>query len=94
MCDGVCFGKSKRKNKGLKWIKYAASHGYSDANFILGYCYDNGIGVTKDSKIAEAFYLQGSNSCDRYRSYSNRYGDGWLRQAREEGYKLYMGKQL
>lgn len=80
--------------KGLKWIKYAASHGYSDANFILGYCYDNGIGVAKDSKIAEAFYLQGSNSCDRYRSYSNRYGDGWLRQAREEGYKLYMGKQL
>lgn len=82
MCDGLCFGKSKRKNKGLKWIKYAASHGYSDANFILGYCYDNGIGVTKDSKIAEAFYLQGSNSCDRYRSYSNRYGDGLVKTSK------------
>ena len=33
--------------QGLKWLKSAASQNDEDAQFLLGFCYDNGIGVTE-----------------------------------------------
>ena len=40
----------------MRFIKFAANHGYDDAVLILGYCYDKGIGVPKDYKLATAYY--------------------------------------
>lgn len=82
--------------RGLKWIRFAAKHGETDAAFLLGYCYDNGIGVAKNSKIAEAYYRQGANSSRRYDSLHSYFGykDDWLTKAQNDGKKIYLGEKL
>lgn len=41
---------------GIKLIKFTAQYGYAYGALLLGYCYDNGIGVQKDYNIASAYY--------------------------------------
>ncbi len=50
------------KDKAIKFIKYAAQHGNSDAAVQLGICYETGNGVVKDRQIALAYYRQAANS--------------------------------
>ncbi len=42
----------------LKWYHRAASRGSAMAENILGYLYDNGLGVTRDAKESAAWYLK------------------------------------
>lgn len=50
------------KDKAIKFIKYAAQHGNSDAAVQMGICYETGNGVVKDRQIALAYYRQAANS--------------------------------
>ena len=84
--DAICeMGKKKLANQnydeGFKFVQYAAKKGSMDGAILLGYCYDNGLGVKQDKKIAEAYYRQGTVSNPDYKSfYQNKYGvmDGGL----------------
>lgn len=51
-----------KKDKAIKFIKYAAQHGNSDAAVQMGICYETGNGVPKDLQIAWAYYRQAANS--------------------------------
>ena len=46
--------KGDYKN-GIKWIKFAADHGACDTGQLLGYCYEHGIGVPKNLKLARVY---------------------------------------
>ena len=38
--------------EGVNWLKKAAAQGYALAQRNLGYCYENGVGVEQDEKMA------------------------------------------
>lgn len=71
-------GKRKIRDKeyqlAVKIIRYTVQHGYKEANFLLAYCYEQGIGVKRDVKIAEAYYRQGIISNYKYAKYQEKYG--------------------
>lgn len=50
--------KLGKTTDGIKLIKYTSQYGYAHGNLLLGYCYDKGIGVAQDTKIATAYYQQ------------------------------------
>lgn len=50
------------KDKGIKFIRFAAQHGCLNAAVTLGDCYETGNGVTRDIKIAGAYYRQAAVS--------------------------------
>ena len=39
---------AQNREEEVKWYRKAAEQGYADAQHNLGYCYANGMGVTKD----------------------------------------------
>lgn len=64
--DMLTYGKmllsNGAKDKGIKFIRFAAQHGCLNAAVTLGDCYETGNGVTRDIKIAEAYYRQAAVS--------------------------------
>ena len=58
---GLCYmfgfgGSSKNINKGIKYISKAADSGNAVAQYLIGVCYDNGIGVEVDIELAIDWY--------------------------------------
>ena len=45
---------------GIKWIKQAAENGHSEAQFQLGLCYEEGIGVHRNVNDAIFWYRKAS----------------------------------
>lgn len=78
-------GKKMLKNgqapAGIKFIKYAADKGLRECDFVLGYCYQVGLGVKKDVKVAEGFFRRAMLSNKKYQNYT-------LRDAYREGERL------
>lgn len=83
--------QKREYQQAIKLIRYAVQHGHKEANFLLAYCYDQGIGVGKDSKVAEAYYRQGIISNSKYAQYQQRYGfsNVAFKKAAEEGELLF-----
>ena len=40
----------------VEWYRKAAAQGYDRAQYLLGYCYENGVGVDRDSTVAIQWY--------------------------------------
>lgn len=80
--DVICeIGRKKLMNRsfdeGFKYVQYAAKKGSMNGAILLGYCYDVGLGVKQDKKIAEAYYRQGTISNLEFKSYyQQKYGIG------------------
>lgn len=80
--DAICeMGRKKLINRsfdeGFKYVQYAAKKGSMNGAILLGYCYDVGLGVRQDKKIAEAYYRQGTISNPEFKSYyQQKYGIG------------------
>lgn len=57
-------GRKKLMNndEGFRYVQYAAKKGSRNGAILLGYCYDIGLGVKQDKKVAEAYYRQGAMS--------------------------------
>lgn len=96
-CEDIfLIGRKKLGNKeekdAIDYIRYASKHGHKKASILLGYCYDKGIGVNQDAKIAEGYYRQGLISNSDYDRYKVPYG--WTKEAfrkiAEEGERLYI----
>lgn len=67
----------KNFDEGFKYVQYAAKKGSMNGAILLGYCYDAGLGVRQDKKIAEAYYRQGTISNPEFKSfYQQKYGIG------------------
>lgn len=49
-------GKEGDQQLAAKWYKQAADHGSHRAQYFLGYCYEKGIGVVKDTILAKKCY--------------------------------------
>lgn len=80
--DAICeMGRKKLMNRsfdeGFKYVQYAAKKGSMNGSILLGYCYDAGLGVKQDKKVAEAYYRQGTISNPEFKSYyQQKYGMG------------------
>lgn len=48
--------KTGNTAEGIKLVKFTSQYGYAYGSLLLGYCYDKGIGVVQDSKVATAYY--------------------------------------
>lgn len=85
------------KGQAIKLIKFAADKGLHEAYLALGECYEQGNGVSKDTKIAEAYYRRVAVSGNHEGEYrlgrmlyhpQNRYGaNAWLEKAARAGHK-------
>lgn len=84
------------KTQAIKLIKFAADKGLHEAHLVLGECYEQGIGVPKDWKIAEAYYRVVAVSGNHEGEYRlgmlyykhNAYGaDSWLQKAAKAGHQ-------
>ncbi|MEE0913153.1 MAG: tetratricopeptide repeat protein [Ruminococcus sp.] len=92
-------GRSKLQGKdtmvGIDLIRFSAQHGFKAAAFLLGYCYEKGVGVSKDINVAKAYYRQGAMSNPDFERYSQT-GNGLnldgFKKAAEYGAKLYQSK--
>lgn len=80
--ETICeLGRKKLINRdfdeGFKYVQYAGKKGSMNGAILLGYCYDAGLGVRQDKKIAEAYYRQGTISNPEFKSfYQRKYGIG------------------
>lgn len=79
--------RKKEYKRAIQYICYAAEHGYKEAYFLLGYCYERGIGVTLSNRIAENYYHLGMISNENYEQYKSS-KEAFLKAA-EEGEKLF-----
>ncbi|MDY6300983.1 MAG: tetratricopeptide repeat protein, partial [Bacteroidales bacterium] len=50
----------------VKWFAKSAAQGYSDAQFFLGVCYENGLGVSQDFEQAARLYRESAEQGDNY----------------------------
>ena len=62
---------------GIKLVKFTSQYGYAYGSLLLGYCYDKGIGVPQDSKIATAYYERagvsgGADESYKFHGWSDR----------------------
>ena len=46
---------------GIEWLKKAAENGHADSMYLLGHCYENGLGVLKNSNDAIFWYRKASD---------------------------------
>ncbi len=92
---------NKEEKEAIDYIRYAAKHGCTKADFLLGYCYEKGIAISQDVKVAEAYYRQGIISDKDYKKYyiTGRWGGKYWSpeadiKAAEEGEALYLRSQF
>lgn len=77
-------------------LRFASNHGLKEADFVLGYCYEQGIGITRDMKAAQGYYWQATQGNQKYLLYQfdmKLIGEG-LTMASEQGRKLLYGNEL
>ena len=91
---------NKKYKQAIKYFRKAAEQGYASAQYNLGYCYDNGKGVTIDSDEAAKWYRkaaeQGHAEAQHELGHCYGYGRGveknyteavkWYKKAAEQGY--------
>lgn len=89
------YGKRKLREGnfrlGIELIRFASNHGLKDADFLLGYCYEEGIGIKKNANAAEAFYRVATVSNPEFEEYyyhGNLSSEG-VKKAAEFGKRLY-----
>lgn len=76
----------------IELIRFSAQHGCKAAAFLLGYCYDKGIGVNEDKDVAKAYYRQGAISnldFERYTLTNSGLNSDGFKKAAEYGKQLY-----
>lgn len=61
---------------GFKYVQYATKRGSMQGAILLGYCYDVGLGVKQDKKVAEAYYRQGTLSNPEFKKIYEKNGIG------------------
>ena len=97
---GVYYGNIKNHERAAGWYRKSAEQGYAPAQYMLGVCYDNGRGVTKDSVEAVNRYRmaaeQGYMKAQINLGFCYENGSGvtknpeeaadWYRRAAEQGY--------
>ena len=98
---GLCYmfgfsGCSKNINKGIKYISKAADSGNAVAQYLIGVCYDNGIGVEEDIELAIDWYHKAAEqgvveaqydygiACTVKNNMAEAFN--WLNKAAERGY--------
>jgi TPR repeat protein len=59
-------GVSQDYQQAAYWYRRAADQGYSDAQFMLGALYENGLGVNRDYGQAKAWYQKAADQGDEY----------------------------
>ena len=85
--------KTGKRPDGVKFLKYASDHGYDDASLLLGYCYERGLGVSKDESVAAAFYHRAGISASAKKSYKfNGWRDEQFKRASAVAEDLYHQK--
>lgn len=91
---GIKMLQDGKPRKGVRYIRFLSKQGMRDAHFLLGYCYEQGIGIDKDEIMAKAYYRQGIKSNSSYSQYQGIYGlkDEAFAKATEDGKKLYKKK--
>ena len=89
-------GCSKNINKGIKYISKAADSGNAVAQYLIGVCYDNGIGVEEDIELAIDWYRKAAEqgvveaqydygiACTVKNNMAEAFN--WLNKAAERGY--------
>lgn len=53
-------GNDGDSQQAVDWYRKAAENGNERAQYLLGYCYENGIGVSKDADMAKQWYKEAS----------------------------------
>lgn len=59
--DALLFSIDEKK--AFKWYSKAAEQGIAAAQFSLGACYDSGVGVAQNEKLATEFFLRQRKTC-------------------------------
>lgn len=76
----------------VKWYRQSADLGYGPAQGDLGFCYENGLGVSENNRLAVYWYLKAAAQEDSDAQYNlaecYRYGNG-VEQNLEEAIKWY-----
>ena len=97
--EAMTYYRKKDYAGAIPLLKDAANKGHVDAQLKLGYCYDEGLGVSKDDYEANKWYRkaaeQGSAAAQYNLGYHYQYGEGidkdyseavkWYRKAAEQG---------
>lgn len=91
----------------IGWLKRSAQNGSEDAEYLLGTCYENGVGVTRDLTQAVKYYERSARAANRYAqyalgefwAYSNKYDQAlpWYTKSARQEYapaQLALGKCL
>ena len=98
---GLCYisgygGCKKNIDKGIEYISKAANSDNAVAQYLIGVCYDNGIGVKEDIELAIDWYLKAAEqgvveaqydygiACTVINKMAEAYN--WLNKAAEQGY--------
>lgn len=93
MCYMVGYGCSPNIKRAIKHIEDIACKGDATAQYLLGACYDNGIGVKQNLELAAELYLKAAEQgvveaqCDYGIACSNNWYEAqkWLLMAAEQG---------
>jgi len=76
----------------VKWYRQSADLGYAPAQGDLGFCYENGLGIPEDNRLAVYWYLKAAAQEESDAQYNlaecYRYGNG-VEQNLEEAIKWY-----
>ena len=91
---GRCFEELGNNNpQAVIWYIKAAEQGLVNAQFKLGYCYQEGIGVSKDEKKALKWYAkaaeQGHTTAQYFLAYCYRYGI-WVSKDEKKAVEWYI----
>jgi TPR repeat protein len=65
MCYGFCvagWGQPISKESAFQWVEKAAAKEYAPGYFLLGNCYENGIGIPVDIEQARCYYVLASDA--------------------------------
>jgi TPR repeat protein len=67
MGDRYYYGRGAEQNylKAMEWYGKAAAHGLADAQFNVGWLYENGWGVAQDVELAQTWYQRAAGQGDR-----------------------------
>jgi len=89
---GVAYIVTRDYNQAVKWEQMAAGQGLSDAQFVLGYLYEQGYGVRKDYNSAVQLYRAAAQSghADAENNLASmyQYGRG-VKRSLQEAFKWY-----
>ena len=65
-----CLLLNNELNEGIYWLKRAANKNHDKSQYLLGYCYENEVGATKDYKKAVEWYKKAAEQGYKYAQYN------------------------